>query len=165
VLDLKNHPGAEKGDTQLLRVCLYYLTFSEGFVEWVDKKTRAGNDTSESTQLEVDFLFDEDPTPDAQQKEYKGLTEASLISLLRLTGVEEEPVEKPIRQTDDDSASKSDKDIKKMFAAHSDISELTVERAVGSALSGIFYSATKVYIIRRALHSILFHFLQNVSVI
>jgi hypothetical protein len=52
-----------------------------------------------------------------------------------------------------------------MFAAHSDISELTVERAVGSALSGIFYSAAKVYIIRRALHSILFHFLQNVSVI
>jgi hypothetical protein len=104
VLDLKNHPGAEKGDTQLLRVCLYYLTFSEGSIEWVDKKTRAGNDISESAQLEVDFLFDEDPTQDANQKEYKRLTEASLISLLRLTGVEEEPVEKPIRQTDQEAS-------------------------------------------------------------
>jgi hypothetical protein len=104
VLDLKNHPGAEKGDNQLLRVCLYYLTFSEGSIEWVDKKTRAGNDISESAQLEVDFLFDEDPTQDANQKEYKRLTEASLISLLRLTGVEEEPVEKPIRQTDQEAS-------------------------------------------------------------
>jgi hypothetical protein len=53
----------------------------------------------------------------------KKIKEAALISLLRLTATDVQ-----------DSATQN-------------VSELTVERVVGSALSGVFYSANKVHIV------------------
>ncbi|KAJ7180989.1 hypothetical protein C8R46DRAFT_1071113 [Mycena filopes] len=102
-------------DTQLLKLCLYY----------VDKETDskaldwAGKDRKISKDYPaLDFMF---PTTTATEKAHTQVSESALVALLRLDGLA----------------------TAKVLAA-SEISELMVERAVGSALSGIFSGVTSV---------------------
>ncbi|KAJ7206239.1 hypothetical protein B0H12DRAFT_449275 [Mycena haematopus] len=126
VLNLANEKDPSQIDTHLLKICLHFVVAeSKGKdLEWVDMTQRSARNPARQSQPYpvVDFLFDEKPDSPSQI-DAKKLKEASLVSLLRLTGVKSEL---PSRQA---------------------VSELTVERVVGSALSGIFYSANKVHVI------------------
>ncbi|KAJ7699064.1 hypothetical protein B0H17DRAFT_317994 [Mycena rosella] len=96
---------------------------SDTALQWVDlgAKTRPGPASEAREYPTVDLLFEMDPQGTAAEQ--KRITEASLVSLLRLGGVN------------------------LSVTAGKSISELTVERAVGSALSGIFYSVRKVKVL------------------
>ncbi|KAJ7773727.1 hypothetical protein DFH07DRAFT_952767 [Mycena maculata] len=122
-LDLSNAGDPAQSDTQLLKVCLHYVVLAAkaariDILEW----TRARQPEVQGYP-DVDFLFSEAPS-EAAEADSKKLKEAALISLLRLSGP---ALENPkVAQS---------------------LSELTVERIVGSALSGVFYSADKVHVI------------------
>ncbi|KAJ7742850.1 hypothetical protein B0H16DRAFT_1562561 [Mycena metata] len=156
-LNLANSPSAEESDTQLLKVCLHYVAneaIPRRRMEWINleqtrnaRATRAKEACIPQEELDLledgkilfkvwpDLLFAEDTDmsisgPDAKKStsqksasESRKLKEASLISLLRLNSPNS------------------------FSQAGRVISELTVERAVGSALNGIFYSAEKVHVI------------------
>ncbi|KAJ6624011.1 hypothetical protein B0H10DRAFT_1943505 [Mycena sp. CBHHK59/15] len=128
-LHLANEVDEERSDTQLLKVCLHYVsTAAEKLaaqrepsvnrdLEWVASRVQNKPDiTARLVTVTPDLVFPAHSI-DPQVVEMKKLKEASVISLLRLTGVKS--TEGP------------------------NISELTVERVVGSALSGIFYNAKK----------------------
>lgn len=115
----------------LLKICLHYVELeseleSDGKdLEWVDMGPK-GRGPAQIPQPypTVDFLFSESPES-ASAKEEKKIKEAALISLLRVVG------------------------IPSTSAGGKAVSELTVERGVGAALSGIFYSSNKVHVVRR----------------
>ncbi|KAJ7737001.1 hypothetical protein DFH07DRAFT_966691 [Mycena maculata] len=122
-LDLSNAGDPAQSGTQLLKVCLHYVVLAAkaariDILEW----TRA-RQPEVLGYPDVDFLFSEAPS-EAAEADSKKLKEAALISLLRLSGP---ALENPkVAQS---------------------LSELTVERIIGSALSGVFYSADKVHVI------------------
>ncbi|KAJ7509707.1 hypothetical protein B0H11DRAFT_1256013 [Mycena galericulata] len=119
-LDLTNATEASQSDTQLLKVCLHYVVLAAddaGFPA-IDWTRRAV--TSGGKYPSVDLIFDEAPR-DAKEIKSKRLKEAALISLLRLSGPSVEE-------------------------SHN-ISELSVERIVGSALSAVFHSVHQVHVI------------------
>ncbi|KAJ7927166.1 hypothetical protein B0H13DRAFT_1861545 [Mycena leptocephala] len=133
-LHLSNEIDEEQSDTQLLKVCLHFdLAAAEKLsaqrepslnldLEWVAGRAQNKPDATERIVIVTPDLVFPAHSIDAQVVEVKKLKEASVISLLRLTGVKS--TEGP------------------------NISELTVERVVGSALSGILYNAKKVRVMR-----------------
>ncbi|KAJ7817593.1 hypothetical protein B0H14DRAFT_2601888 [Mycena olivaceomarginata] len=128
-LHLANEVDEERSDTQLLKVCLHYVSAAaeklaaqrepsvNRDLEWVASRVQNKPDTTARLVTVTPDLVFPAHSIDPQVVEMKKLKEASVISLLRLTGVKS--TEGP------------------------NISELTVERVVGSALSGIFYNAKK----------------------
>ncbi|KAJ6481247.1 hypothetical protein C8R47DRAFT_594073 [Mycena vitilis] len=119
LLSLANTTDAES-ETQLLKVCLHYVAKKEDDLKWVS----VGRSVQRKAYPIVDFLFSDDPlVMSDSEKETKRITEASLLSLLCLG------------------------DSHLTSAATGAISELTVERVVGSALCGIFYTADRVRIL------------------
>jgi hypothetical protein len=123
---LSNEVDDPRADTHVLKVCLHYVVMTAGnaadkLLRWIDNTKR--NNPAVASYPHVDFVLDERPTK-AVDIAAKKIKEAALISLLRLTAIDVH-----------DSATQN-------------VSELTVERVVGSTLSGIFYSANKVHIVR-----------------
>ncbi|KAJ7865513.1 hypothetical protein B0H13DRAFT_1076367 [Mycena leptocephala] len=127
ILDLSDEIDDARADTHVLKVCLHYVVVTAGnaagkLIKWIDRTKRNDPANTVASYPHVDFIFDESPTK-AVDVAAKKIKEAALISLLRLTAIDVQ-----------DSATQN-------------VSELTVERVVGSALSGVFYSANKVHIV------------------
>lgn len=127
-MDLGTEIDDARADTQVLKVCLHYVVLTAGkaatkLIRWVDRTKRNDPANAVASYPRVELIFDEHPTK-AADVTAKKIKEAALISLLRLTAIDVQ-----------DSATQN-------------VSELTVERVVGSALSGVFYTANKVHIVR-----------------
>ncbi|KAJ7769046.1 hypothetical protein B0H14DRAFT_3591423 [Mycena olivaceomarginata] len=126
ILDLSNEIDDARADTRVLEVCLHYVVVTgenaaSKLIKWIDRTKRNDPANAVASYPHVDFIFDESPMK-AVDVAAKKIKEAALISLLRLTATDVQ-----------DSATQN-------------VSELTVERVVGSALSGVFYSANEVHI-------------------
>ncbi|KAK7019047.1 hypothetical protein R3P38DRAFT_1285676 [Favolaschia claudopus] len=122
-LHLKNNVDATKADTQLLKVAMHFVCAAcpNGYLEqqfvWINRADPS--ESKKTTQYpEVEFMFEDDPSELPKQAEKK-TKEAAVITLLRLASV---------------------------TASADVVSELAVERSVGAALSGVFYSADKIHV-------------------
>ncbi|KAJ7086122.1 hypothetical protein B0H15DRAFT_909892 [Mycena belliarum] len=112
-------PDESQSDAELLKVCLHYVELSALHgtpIKWIDDRVAHPPGDRETV---VEIIYKDNPSVPEVLKKTRA-KEAALVSLLRLGGPNLDTV--------------------KLHA----ISELTVERTVGSAISGIFYSADKV---------------------
>ncbi|KAJ7086133.1 hypothetical protein B0H15DRAFT_360029 [Mycena belliarum] len=113
-------PDESQSDAELLKVCLHYVELSALHgtpIKWIDG--RVAHPPGGLKETVVEIIYNDNPSVPEVLKKTRA-KEAALVSLLRLGGPNLDTV--------------------KLHA----ISELTVERTVGSAISGIFYSADKV---------------------